>query len=128
MYTFSGQLDVWTGRVNDWRHYQNTDILFFDCTLKTGDIRFAPTGELLWPYKRGEYTDEEYTAIYYQITRERFRDDPEPWLWLIRQERICLACYCRPGKFCHRHLLVDILEKLCQREGIRLIRRGELIW
>lgn len=122
------QLEVWTGRIQDWRYYEGTDILFYDTTLKSGDLNFAPSPELLWPYKRGEYNDAEYTEIFYQLTRERYRVNPEPWEWLIQQERICLACYCRTGKFCHRHLLKRPLAGLCQRNGIRFLDRGELVW
>ncbi|WP_107333904.1 hypothetical protein [Klebsiella pneumoniae] len=122
------QLEVWTGRIPDWRKWEELDILFVDTTLKSGEKIFAPTPELLWPYKQGIVNQAEYVEIYYKLTRERFKRDPEPWIWLINQGRICLACYCGHDCFCHRHLLKDILAKLCKKERIRFIDRGEPVW
>ena len=83
------QLEVWTGRIPDWRVWEGLDIVFVDTTLKSGIKDFAPTPELLWPFKQGIVSEAEYVDIYYRLTRERFIKNPEPWLCLINHERIC---------------------------------------
>lgn len=124
----SRTLEVYTTRISDWREWHNSDVLFYDITLKSGDVVFAPPPELLYPYKQGLIKSREYGEIYYRLLRERFRNDPEPFYWLIKQEAIALACYCKHGVFCHRHLLKRPLRKLCEQEGITFIDRGEPIW
>jgi uncharacterized protein YeaO (DUF488 family) len=119
-------LEVFTIQISRHRLLRRTDIEFFDCTVKSGDKIFAPTTELLWAYKCGHLTAAEYTDRYYRLCRQRFRKDPQPWLALLGKGRVALACYCRDGAFCHRHLLVDILEKLCRSEGIRFYYGGEV--
>lgn len=121
-------LEVFTNRIADRHKWKDTDVLFYDITLKSGDLVFAPTPELLWPYKQGIINDQEYVDVFNRLTRTRFRKDPDPWYWLINQRRICLACYCTHGKFCHRHLVKGMLHKLCAREGIIFIDGGEPIW
>ncbi|QDB71218.1 hypothetical protein CPT_Moabite_188 [Serratia phage Moabite] len=121
-------LEVFTGRIQDWREWHNSDVLFYDITLKSGDRVFAPSAELLYPYKQGLINSREYGEIYYRLLRQRYRKDPEPFEWLIRQRRIALTCYCGHGKFCHRHLLKRPLRKLCEKEGILFIDRGEPQW
>lgn len=121
-------LEVWTGRICDWRYWDNTDVLFVDTSLKSGEKEFAPTPELLWPYKQGIVSKDEYEQVFLNLTRKRFQRNPDPWYWLIHQQKICLACYCKEGEFCHRHLLKEMIRKLCKREGIQFIDRGEPIW
>lgn len=122
------RLEIFTGRISDWRHWQNTDVLFLDITLMSGDLTFAPTGATLWPYKRGEIDEDAYTESYYRTLQERIRNDYRPWRWLLQQESVCLSCYCQHGKFCHRHLLKRPLKYLCSQEGIEFRDMGEIVW
>src|SRR5258706_10083831 len=55
-------------------------------------------------------TPEDYTALYYDLLRSRFREDRQPFLDLIQRDQLVLLCFCPAGTFCHRHLAVDILE------------------
>lgn len=122
------QLNVFTGRVSDWRRWQNTDVLFLDVTLMTGDLVFAPTGDILWPYKRGEISDQEYTEQYDRLILNRIRNNEGPWRWLLDQEAVCLSCYCQHGKFCHRHLLKRPVRYMCELHDVTFIDQGEILW
>lgn len=122
------QLEVYTARISDWRHWRNTDVLFLDTTLMSGDLTFAPTGDILWPYKRGEIDEDTYTERYYRTLQQRIQNDYRPWKWLVYQEAVCLACYCQRGKFCHRHLLKRPVKYICDQEGIAFLDRGEIVW
>lgn len=122
------KLNVFTGRVSDWRRWQQTDVLFLDVTLLSGDLVFAPTGDILWPYKRGEISDQTYTEQFDKLLYNRMCIDERPWHWLINQEAVCLACYCSSGKFCHRHLLKRPIRYQCEKHDIMFIDQGEILW
>ncbi len=69
---------------------------------------------------------EQYTQRYYDLLRERFRQNGQAFLDILAQEQTCILCYCRPNVFCHRHLAVDILERIAQRYAIPFVRGGEV--
>src|SRR5260221_1877531 len=89
----------------------------------------APTWELVGGVKGWKgYTQlspEQYTERYYELLRARFRANSAAFLEILEREEIALACYCRQGVFCHRHLAVDILEKIAQSRGLPFVRGGE---
>lgn len=121
-------LTVFTGRIADRRKWEGTDVHVRDITLLSGDKTFAPTPELLWPHKQGLITTVEYQRIFLDITRNRYRRDPEPWLDMVHLGRVCLLCYCGHDKFCHRHLVKWQLMRICEKEDIEFIDGGEVEW
>lgn len=56
--------------------------------------------------------EEEYTREYYEMMRTSYAQNRERWEQLLGQEEVVLVCFCSRDKFCHRHLLKDILVKL----------------
>jgi hypothetical protein len=48
------------------------------------------------------------------------------FLDLLSGEQVTLTCYCAPGLFCHRHIAVDVLEKIATVNAIPFERGGEL--
>ncbi len=90
----------------------------------------APTWALVGGIKRWSrypvLTPEAYTQRYYDLLRTRYQADTQSFLELLSQEQVVLLCYCPTGTFCHRHLAVDILEKIAQAKGIPFIRGGEV--
>src|SRR5258705_12647969 len=56
--------------------------------------------------------DEQYTEQYLSLLRDRYTEDKQPFLNILDQRRVTLACYCGPGEFCHRHIAVNVLEKI----------------
>jgi hypothetical protein len=83
-----------------------------DITVKTGIHIFAPTWDMVMDHKDGKITDKEYTDMYYAKMRESYKHNKDYWEWLLKQDKVVLVCFCKPGNFCHRYLLANILEKL----------------
>lgn len=107
-----------------------------DITVKsaTGDGRcLAPTWDMVWGHKRGTLSDQEYTEKYLTLLRQRYRDDPEPFIRLVKRKELKILCYCakvtREGEpvFCHRHLAADVLAKIAIHHGITVSREPEII-
>ena len=90
----------------------------------------APTWAMVGGVKHWKHykalTPEEYTALYYELLRSRFRADNQPFLDLVQRERLVLLCFCPAGTFCHRYLAIDILEKIATANGLTVTRGGEL--
>jgi hypothetical protein len=104
-----------------------------DTTVKSangiGEI-FAPTWALVGGHKRWQgytaLTDQQYTEIYLDLLRNRYRANEQAFIELIQRPQLILLCYCRSGVFCHRHLALDVLDKIAQAKGLSLTRGGEL--
>jgi uncharacterized protein YeaO (DUF488 family) len=110
-----------------WRLARNRDIVMMDTSVKTGFSIFAPTWSMVMDHKRGEISDDEYTAMYRARMNASFKAERGKWMQTIQMtEPVALGCFCKPGDFCHRILLKDMLEKLCAREGIEFLYYGEL--
>lgn len=119
-------IEVYTIQLWKHRRLQRTDINFIDVTWKSGIRFFAPTPEILFPYKAGDITEKDYIFAYREVTWNRFKKDPNFWLDLICCTPFALGCYCADDKFCHRYLLLDILRNICRRYGIELYFCGEI--
>src|SRR5258708_38983906 len=92
--------------------YQGPDGLDITVKSATGIGRLlAPTWAMVGGVKHWNryktLTSEEYTALYYELLRNRFRADRQPFLDLVQREYLVLLCFCPVGAFCHRHLAVD---------------------
>lgn len=118
---------VYTSRIG----YQGPSGL--DITVKSakgiGEI-LAPTWVLVGGYKHWEgktpLTDEQYTDRYLDLLRTRYRANEQAFTEIIQREHVVLLCYCRTGVFCHRHLALDVLEKIAHAKGLPFARGGEL--
>ena len=53
-------------------------------------------------------------------------DSKSAWLELCNRDVVALACYCDLGKFCHRNILVELLEEFCIDNGKEFIYLGEI--
>lgn len=118
-------MKLYTAQMGRWREADKQGIPFVDVTVKSGNKAFAPTWDFLMDYKRGG-SDQDYIDKFIPLMRKSYRDNKQVWLDLINKDTVCIACYCGKGKFCHRLLLVDILEKVCLREGVTFQYKGEL--
>ena len=107
-------MDVYTYQIAKWRVVKALDsgIVLIDTTVKTGYKQVAPTWEMVMGSKDGSVSPENYTRQYNEILDYSRQVNPRFWGSLLRLEKVALGCYCAPGKFCHRHLLVDDLRKL----------------
>jgi len=109
-------LQVYTSTIR----YSGSDKL--DVSVKSGSIVFSPTWQMVLDHKTGVLSDEHYTDMYYNLMRISYKDNPDAWELLLFKGRVVLCCYCKPGDFCHRRLLADILVKLGAQYG------GEIPW
>jgi len=77
---------------------------------------FKPTVNLLNKYKMGKVTEEEYKEIYLKDVEKNLIDTNIIEL-LSRDEKVyssvVLLCYEKSENFCHRHILRDYLNNLC---------------
>ena len=119
-------MQLWTIQLARWRIAEKQNIPLIDTTAKSGIHTFAPLWSDVKAYKEGILSEVEYTDRYLELMRQSYRRTPDVWHSLIARDQVAIACYCTPGKFCHRHLLKDILDKLCTHRQISFEYRGEL--
>lgn len=99
---------------------------FIDTTVMTGNIAFAPTWSMVKGIKHGTMSEEEYTKRYTELMRISYIEHRKTWDKLLSEDTVVLACYCKAGDFCHRLLLLDIIEVICEFLGISFDYEGEL--
>ncbi len=101
-------MKVWTGRIG----YKGRDGL--DVTVKSSEEgrAFAPTWEMVMAHKRGQMSDAEYRNLYWAMMRRSWNQNRAAWGELLSRDEVTLLCYCRAGKFCHRRILAEILQKM----------------
>lgn len=118
---------LYTMQLAHWRRLkQDEDKFLLDITVKSGKQEFAPDEELLYAYKRGEVSVEEYTENYTAKMRQSFKDYPLSWNALLLPEEIVIACYCGADEFCHRHLFKGFLTRYLNSVGVSVKDGGEL--
>lgn len=120
-------MELYTIQLAKWRIAKKMGIPIVDTTVKSGESCFAPSWDIVQGVKKGLITPEEYTVAYHAITRDQYRRDPHRYLELINLDKVAVMCYCPSGKFCHRHLMVGIFEKLCARYDVSFVYRGEIL-
>jgi uncharacterized protein YeaO (DUF488 family) len=96
----------------------------------------APLKEMVYGHKAGNgderfqgyppLSDDEYTARYLALLRERYSRDSSTFRNLLERERLVLKCYCAEGQFCHRLLAAEVLQKIGASMNIEVILAGEL--
>lgn len=118
--------EVWTIQIARWRLAQQLDIPLLDITAKSGVPAFAPDWESLMAYKRGEVGPAEYAERYYHKVIPTVSQYPHQWERFLHKPRLALACYCKSGDFCHRHLFASLLVTYLQQQGRQVNFLGEL--
>lgn len=102
-------MECYTYQISQWRSLQGFDGVLIDTTVKTGDPRLAPTWDMVWGIKKGTWSERAYTDLYHARLDHYWFSDPLFFDTLCRHPRVAFGCYCPPGQFCHRHLLVSFL-------------------
>lgn len=120
------KLTVYTVQIAKWKVPKQMGIKMVDTTVKSGMKFLAPTWEMVMGHKRGELSDEAYTRMFLEMMDESLDTKKENWEWLVELGTVALGCYCAKDAFCHRQLLVSILEKYCRDRGIEFEYKGEL--
>ena len=120
-------MTIYTVQLAKWRLVDELGFKLLDITVKSGDKRLAPHPQDLWDYKSGKIDESEYSLRYYAKLRGEFSNNPRMFESLMQDNvNLVLACYCRSGKFCHRHLLVRFLEWLADENEHPISYAGEI--
>lgn len=119
-------MDVSTIQMGKWRLAKELNIELIDTTVKSGIQALAPKWEMVLSHKAGRMSDEEYSKEYREMMLRSYMINQTVWRELLNKERIALACYCSPDRFCHRHLLVKYLEGICNSHNIPFRYLGEI--
>lgn len=119
-------MNLFTVQMSRWRQLKAANIELIDTTVKTGERAFAPTWDMVMGHKTGELSNEQYTEAYLNMMRQSYNYNRDIWdRLLLSSGDVAIACYCSPGAFCHRHILKDILEKVCVSRNIPFLYYGE---
>lgn len=120
-------MKLYTIQIARYRKAIALGVLFEDTSIKTGKSEFMPTWDMVMGHKQGTISDEQYTEMYYDLMRQRYRANRQRWLAFLRNNpTLAIGCFCTPGKFCHRLLLKDIFQKICERNNIPFEYAGEI--
>lgn len=117
---------LYTVQMAQWRKAKDQDIPLLDTTVKSGIDAFAPSWEMVLGHKDGSLSNAAYREQYISLMRESWHYRRLEWEKVLRMETVALACYCRAGNFCHRHILKEILMRIQEQRGVKVIDGGEL--
>jgi hypothetical protein len=104
---------------------------YVDTTVKANTSLLAPEWEMVMRWKDfekgiGDYDERQYTRDYKRLLRQRYRDNPDWFHEFCQKDKVAVSCFCARSKFCHRYLIVEILERICDYLGIEFTYVGEL--
>lgn len=118
-------MKLYTVQLSKWRQCIKLGIPLKDVTVKSGDRVFAPTWDFLMEHKRGG-SDRDYIDKFIPLMRKSYTENKQHWINLCNEDQVAIGCYCRSGDFCHRNLLVGMIQKVCQAENIPFENGGEI--
>ena len=134
-------MDLFTIQMGKRFEATKRKIRVIDTTVKTSDRLFSPTWTMVLDHKaavkaheEGKISDEElqaandaYAVQYRRMMIDSWVRNRVRWEEVLRNdEPVALACYCKPGAFCHRLLLRDMFEQICKKLDIPYQYYGEL--
>lgn len=121
-------IEIWTMQLGQWRKARARDIHVLNITaMGSGGIdAFAPDPDEVTRYKRGETSEDDYTDLYLARMKRTKILQPEKWAQLNKMERVAVACYCRRGVFCHRHLFTPLMKENLVERGYEVVLHGEI--
>lgn len=118
---------VYTVQMAKWRECKDRGIELIDTTVKSGDPHFSPTWDMVMGIKQGVISEQDYVEQYRLLMQNSYNNHRPHWEALcLREDPVAIACYCRAGKFCHRHLLLGFLKTICEHHSIPFNYRGEV--
>lgn len=114
------ELHLYTAQIGK---YKGPDA--YDITVKSGDLNFAPTWDIVQAWKAGEISWETYSQRYRKLMLRSYKRNQGAWREILGKGVLTLLCYCRADDHCHRYLLADFLIKLGEKIGVNVINEGE---
>lgn len=119
-------MELYTVQLGQWRKVRKLEVELIDTTTKSGNPAFAPGWDIVLPYKAGEITEAQYTAIYMERMALSRVQNTADWDAVVALDRAAIACFCRAGKFCHRHLLIPLFINHGAAQGVTCELKGEI--
>lgn len=117
---------IWTVQLYRVKGLEDKGIHVLDTTAKSGIRAFAPDFNDVMLYKEGKLSKAQYTDIYLRRIAQSEQDNPKEWKRLNNYKKVAVACYCAPGKFCHRHLFIQKHKAHLEAQGHEVILMGEI--
>lgn len=105
---------VTTSYFSNWRKFKDDQDIYSIVRLKPkwskykNIIEFAPSTKLLRLYKDNKISEIEYIDMY---RKEQEKIDHLKILNSLKSDNIVLICYEKTEDFCHRHILLKMLEE-----------------
>lgn len=87
---------------------------------------FAPNWDLVSKLRNNKISKSEFKRKYYALMKKSYRENFEAWNDIVKLDELVLKCYCPPGEFCHRYLLVNLLEGVAEFNAIGFEYVGEI--
>jgi hypothetical protein len=83
-----------------------------DVSFNGGSFVFAPPRPLLFEYRLGRMSPEQFQAEYRRFLEGSFMQHMHNWDILLASVSIVLVCSCNADDAsCHRHVLIDFLKR-----------------
>jgi len=117
--------EIWTVQIYRAAKLGEQGIHLLDTTAKSGIKAFAPSFSDVMAYKDGKLSKERYTEIYLDRLTDSKQKQPDEWDNLLKYKKVAVACYCAPGRFCHRHLFVKEHKEHLENLGHEVKLMGE---
>lgn len=117
---------LYTLQMGKWRLAQAKGFALIDTTVRSGELAFAPTWEMVKASKAGTLSPEAYTEQYRALMLTSVRTHAKLWREISALDDVALLCYCPAGTFCHRHLLAGYFEEYCIATHRPITLMGEL--
>lgn len=117
---------IYTIQLGSWRIAEAQQIKLLNTTAASGIKAFAPDFAHVMAYKRGEMDEATYTEHYLEKMERSRIENLRIWDYLETYPRLAVACYCKAGQFCHRHLFAPLAKAHLESYGLEVELMGEL--
>lgn len=105
------RIEIFTGQMGKRHAAAKIGLPVLDITAMSGNTVFAPDWKILKQYKQGLVSNGRYTDVYREKMYASMESHPEEWEKLAGYKRVLALCYCAPGKYCHRHVWLDVVQE-----------------
>lgn len=119
-------IKLYTIQLANWRLAKERGIPLLDTTVKSGNTAFSPTWSMLENYRTGDKDWGVYTAAFERHMQVSEIINYAEWDALTKYKSVALACYCAPGKNCHRRLLIPRVLRFLNERGLQAEYLGEI--
>lgn len=84
------ELHLYTAQIGK---YKGPDA--YDVTVKSGDINFAPTWDIVQAWKAGQISWDIYSQRYRELMLQSYKRNQRAWHEILEKGVLTLLCYCR---------------------------------